>query len=188
VYQVEQHYIMSNHVWWDYCDAICFASKNLYNTAQYTQRHSYKFGHGVLPQPTLDKLFKDSKYYKAIPAKVAQLVLKQNADAWGAYFQALKAWKEDPNSFTGSPKEPNYITPGVKGRNLVKFNSQAIGKREFGKGFIVPSMSPIRIPVKPDLKLEDLVEVRIVPKTGANARGSGLQDPGAFRIFLLFEP
>ncbi len=158
---------MSNHVWWDYCDAICFASKNLYNTAQYSQRHSYKFGHGILSQPTLNKLFKDSLHYKAIPAKVAQLVLKQNTDAWSTYFKALKAWKEDPTKFTGSPKEPNYITPGDKGRNLVKFNKQAVGKREFSKGFIVPSMSPILIPVKPGLALEDLVEVRIVPKTAA---------------------
>ncbi|WP_339381011.1 transposase [Brasilonema sp. UFV-L1] len=51
-------------------------------------------------------------------------------------------------------------------RNLVKFNYQAVVKRQFQKGYIVPSMSPIKIPVKPGLKYDDLSEVRIVPKTG----------------------
>ncbi|MCC5618133.1 transposase [Nostoc sp. CHAB 5836] len=48
----------------------------------------------------------------------------------------------------------------------VKFNNQAISKREFSKGSVVPSMSPIRISVKPGLKFDDLCEVRIIPKTG----------------------
>ncbi|MEH2380992.1 MAG: transposase [Nostoc sp.] len=48
----------------------------------------------------------------------------------------------------------------------VLFNNQAIGKREFRKGSVIPSMSPIKIPVKPGLKFDDLCEVRIIPKTG----------------------
>jgi IS605 OrfB family transposase len=61
------------------------------------------------------------------------------------------------------PKPPNYIEVE---NNLVKFNNQAVGKREFKKGWIVPSMSPIRIPVKPGRRFDDLCEVRIIPKTG----------------------
>lgn len=167
MYQVEQHYITSSHRWWSYCDAVCYASKNLYNTAQFSQHQSFKFGHGILTQAALDKLFKDSEHYKAIAAKVAQLVLKQNSDAWIAYFKAIAVWKEEPSKFTGKPKIPGFLEAGEKGRNLVKFNNQAVGKREFNKGFLVPSMSPIRIPVKPGLKFEQLVEVRIVPKTAA---------------------
>jgi putative transposase len=110
----------------------------------------------------LDTLFKQNENYKSLPAKVAQLVLKQNADAWIAYYKALSAYKLDPSKFTGTPKPPNYVDD----KNLVKFNHQAIGKREFSKGSVVPSMSPIRIPVKPGLVFEDLCEVRIIPKTG----------------------
>ena len=165
MYQVEQHCVTQNHQWWGYCDSICFVSKNLYNTAQFTQRQSFKFGHGLLSQPALDKLFKESEPDKALPAKVAQLVLKQNTDNWSAYFKALIAWREDPTKFTGKPKEPSYVDPGEQGRNIVKFNQQAVGKGEFRQGFIVPSMSPVRIPVKPGLELENLVEVRIVPQT-----------------------
>ncbi len=64
--------------------------------------------------------------------------------------------------FTGRPKPPSY----VEDKNLIKFNNQAIGKREFNKGLVVPSMSPIRITIKPGLKFDDLCEVRIIPKTG----------------------
>ncbi|MDB9376265.1 RNA-guided endonuclease InsQ/TnpB family protein, partial [Nodularia sphaerocarpa] len=100
--------------------------------------------------------------YKSMPAKVAQLVLKQNADGWIAYYKALSAYKIDSSKFTGRPKPPSYVND----KNLVKFNNQAISKREFAKGCIVPSMSPIRIPVKPGLKWEDLCELRIIPQTG----------------------
>ena len=110
----------------------------------------------------MDKCFQKDENYKLLPAKVAQLVLQQCADTWANYFKALDAYNEDPSKFTGKPNIPGY----TKDRNLVKFNTQAIGKREFKKGRIVPSMSPIVLPVKPGLKLEDLCEVRIVPKTG----------------------
>ncbi len=188
MYQVEQHYFTSNHGWWNYCDTVCLASKNLYNTAQYSQRQSFKFGHGVLSQPKLDKLFKDSEHYKSLPAKVAQLVLKQNTDAWSSYFKAIDAWKQDSSKFTGEPKAPGYITPGEKSRNLVRYNKQAIGKREFQKGFIVPSMSPIRLPVRPGLQFESLVEVRIVPQTAAFVVEVVYEIPDASEFFCSLNP
>ncbi|WP_263977112.1 RNA-guided endonuclease TnpB family protein [Amazonocrinis nigriterrae] len=77
--------------------------------------------------------------------------------------RSIKSIQLEVEKFTGRPKPPNYISGE---NNLVKFNNQAVGKREFKKGWIVPSMSPIKIPVKPGLKFEDLCEVRIIPKTG----------------------
>ncbi|WP_272819331.1 RNA-guided endonuclease InsQ/TnpB family protein [Scytonema hofmannii] len=138
------------------------ASRQLYNAAQFTQRQGFFYGWGTQSGGTLDVMFKSNSNYGAMPAKVAQLVLKQNADAWSAYFKAMSAYKLDPNKFTGCPKPPSYIDE----KNLVKFNYQAIGKKEFKGGYIVPSMSPIRIPVRPGLKFSDLCEVRIVPLTG----------------------
>ncbi len=160
--QVEKHVIKDGHEWFDYCVRITTVSRQLYNTAQFSQRQGFFFGWGTQTQSKLDRLFSSNENYKAMPAKVAQLVLKQNADAWIAYNKALSAYKMSPSKFTGIPKPPNY----VEDKNLVKFNNQAIGKREFSKGSVVPSMSPIRIPVKPGLKFEDLCEVRIIPKTG----------------------
>jgi putative transposase len=160
--QVEKHIIKDGHEWFDYCGEITTVSRQLYNTAQFTQRQGFFYGWGTQTQSKLDRLFSSNENYKAMPAKVAQLVWKQNADAWIAYNKALSAYKMCPCKFTGIPKPPNY----VEDKNLVKFNNQAIGKREFSKGSVVPSMSPIRIPVKSGLKFEDLCEVRIIPKTG----------------------
>jgi hypothetical protein len=163
-YQVEQHQIKRGHQWWDYCAEVCFASKNLFNTAQYTNRQSFIYGCGVLTQAELDKMFNSDIHYKQIPAKVSQLVLKQISDSWQSYFKASSAWKLDSSKFTGKPKMPGYLDRG--GRNLIKFNTQAIGAKAFKSGVIVPSKSPIELPVKPGLKFESMVEVRIVPKTG----------------------
>ncbi|MBD2387645.1 RNA-guided endonuclease InsQ/TnpB family protein [Cylindrospermum sp. FACHB-282] len=160
--QVEKHIIKYRHEWFDYCTDITTISRQLYNAAQFTQRQGFFYRWGTQTQGSLDTLFKQNQNYKSMPAKVAQLVLKQNADGWIAYYKALSAYKIDSSKFTGRPKPPSYVDD----KNLVKFNNQAIGKREFGKGCIVPSMSPIRIPVKPGLKLQDLCEVRIIPKTG----------------------
>ncbi|MHC5935166.1 RNA-guided endonuclease InsQ/TnpB family protein [Nostoc sp.] len=160
--QVEKHVIKDGHEWFDYCEEITTVSRQLYNTAQFTQRQGFFYGWGSHSQATLDTLFKQNENYKAMPAKVAQLVLKQNSDAWIAYYKASSAYKQHIRKFTGRPNPPNYIDD----KNLVKFNNQAIGKREFSKGSVVPSMSPIRIPVKPGLKFDDLCEVRIIPKTG----------------------
>lgn len=160
--RVEKHVVKKNHQWFNYCDEITNTSRKLFNTAQYIQRQSFFYGHGYLSQPKLDKYFPKEENYKLLPAKVAQLVLQQCADTWTNYFKALEAYNEDSSKFTGKPNIPGY----TKDRNLVKFNTQAVSKKEFKKGRLVPSMSPIALPVKEGLKLEDLCEVRIVPKTG----------------------
>lgn len=81
-YQVEQHQIKPSHQWWDYCEQVCFASKNLFNTAQYTNRQSYIYGHGIVTQAAMDKMFRDDVNYQLLPAKVSQLVLMQVALTW----------------------------------------------------------------------------------------------------------
>ncbi len=160
--RVEKHVIKSSNDWFDYCDQITSNSRKLFNCVQYVQRQGFFYGHGTQTQAALDKMFQEHVAYRAMPSKVSQLVLKQSADSWKAYFQAVKAYKLDPDKFTGRPKPPGYAL----GRNLVKFNTQAIGKGEFSQGYIVPSMSPIKIPVKPGLNFSDICEVRIVPKVG----------------------
>lgn len=160
--RVEKHVIKSGHESFEYCDSITNSSRQLFNSAQFVQRQGFFYGHGTQSQAKLDKMFQQHEAYIAMPSKVSQLVLKQSADSWTAYEAALKAYAEDPSKFTGKPQPPGY----AEGRNLVKFNTQAVGKREFSKGLIVPSMSPIRLPVKPGMKFPDLCEVRIVPKTG----------------------
>ncbi len=58
--------------------------------------------------------------YKALPAKVAQQVLKQVADAWKAFREAKAAYEEDPSKFTGRPCLPKYKHK-VEGRNMLVY-------------------------------------------------------------------
>ncbi|MFN6537682.1 MAG: RNA-guided endonuclease InsQ/TnpB family protein [Nostoc sp. EkiNYC01] len=182
--QVEKHLIKEGDEWFDYCSQITTGSRQLYNTAQFTQRQGFFSGWGSHSQASLDTLFRQNENYKAMPAKVAQLVLKQNADAWIVYYKALSAYKMSPCKFTGRPKPPNYVDD----KNLVKFNNQAISKREFNKGSVVPSMSPIRIPVKPGLKFDCLCEVRIIPKTGCFVIEIVYEIPETSHLFCSLNP
>lgn len=113
--RVEKHIVKKSHQWFNYCEEITNTSRQLFNTAQYTQRQSFFYGHGYLPQAQLDKCFQKDENYKLLPAKVAQLVLQQCADTWTSYFKALEAYSKDPSKFTGKPNIPGY----VKDRNLV---------------------------------------------------------------------
>jgi putative transposase len=182
--RVEKHIIKRNHKWFAYCDEITNTSRKLYNSAQYTQRQSLFYGYGTLSQANLDRKFQSDPNYRLLPAKVAQLVLKQCADAWTSYFAASSVYATEPKKFTGKPKVPSYI----EARNLVKFNNQALGKREFKKGKIVPSMSPICIPVKDGLRFEDLCEVRIVPKTGCYIVEVVYEQPDNAQFFCSLNP
>jgi IS605 OrfB family transposase len=160
--RVEKHIIKSGHESFEYCDSITNSSRQLFNSAQFVQRQGFFYGHGTQSQAKLDKMFQQHEAYIAMPSKVSQLVLKQSADSWTAYEAALKAYAEAPSKFSGKPQPPGFAFM----RNLVKFNTQAVGKRDFNKGLIVPSMSPIQLPVKNGMAFDDLCEVRIVPKTG----------------------
>jgi putative transposase len=162
MYKVEQHQIRMSSPEWLYCCAVTKDSAILYNAAQSLSWTSWIYGHGALSQAFMDKAFQSSEEYQILPAKVSQLVLKQVADSWQSYFKSLKTWKTDPSKYKAKPKPPGCID----GLNLVKFNTQAISKTAWKKGLIQPSMSPLSIPVKPGLTFDQLVEVRIIPKTG----------------------
>lgn len=58
-----------------------------------------------------------SEAYGALPAKVAQWVLKHIACAFTSSFAACAAWKADPSRFLGHPTLPKYRDK--QGRNLL---------------------------------------------------------------------
>jgi hypothetical protein len=45
--QVEKHVIKDGHEWFDYCGEITTVSRQLYNTAQFTQRQGFFYGWGT---------------------------------------------------------------------------------------------------------------------------------------------
>ena len=65
----------------------------------------------------------------ALPAKVANQVLLQLHHAWTAFFEAMDAYREYPDKFTGRPRLPNYLHK-TQGRNLLVFELGCIWKAE----------------------------------------------------------
>lgn len=114
----------------------------------------------------MDKLMQRHEAYKALPAKVSQQVLKQLEDAWESYFEACKAYQEDPSKFTAHPKIPKYKHK-TEGHNLLVYTMQAIsggqtgGKKTLQRGIIKPSGLPIEVKTQQDPRR--INQVRIVP-------------------------
>ncbi len=157
----EQHVIDRKDPRFAIIDAAAFASKNLYNAALYEMRQAYIFQGCYLSYTEMDKRMQQHEAYQALPAKVSQQVLIQLDTAWKGFFAARKAYEEDPSTFLGRPKLPNYKHK-TEGRNLLVYTLQAVSKKRLKKGLIQPSMLPISVKTQHT----DIDQVRIVPKKG----------------------
>jgi putative transposase len=62
-----------------------------------------------------------------------------------AFFEAMKAWREDPSKFLERPKLPGYKDK-VKGRNLLVYEKGAISKRALKRSKLTPSGLGIKVP------------------------------------------
>jgi putative transposase len=134
---VEQHVIRRSDPRFAPIDAAAFASKNLYNATLYFTRQAFIDEHRVISYEDLARQMKTSAAYHALPAKVAQWVLRQVALAWKSYFAACAAWGADPSRFLGHPKLPKYLSK--QGRNLLTYTKQAISRAPRNRGYVVPS-------------------------------------------------
>jgi putative transposase len=156
---VEQHRIDRHDPRWAAIDAAACASKNLYNATLYLTRQAYIADHTVLSYGELDRLLQPSAEYRALPAKVAQWVLKQVCQAWTSYFAACREWEVNPKKFQGHPKLPKYRDK--QGRNLLTYTIQAISCHSKNAGWVVPSGLLVRIATK--RTFDAITQVRIVP-------------------------
>jgi putative transposase len=162
---VEQHIVDQKDQRYQAIDATAFASKNLYNAALYTIRQAYIQQHVFLNYAYMDKCMQQHEAYRALPAKVAQQVLRLLEKNWKAFFEALKAYKEKPSSFKARPMFPGYKHK-TDGRNVLVYTMQAIsrGKRTLQRRLIQPS--GLDIHVKTQQNPASIAQVRIVPKQG----------------------
>src|SRR5258708_126328 len=105
---VEHHIISARDPRYSLIDEAAFKSKNLYNAALYELRQAFIHQGNYLHYEEMDKRMQSHEAYRALPAKVAQQVLKQLAQAWKSYFEACEAYQENPAKFLGHPKLPKY--------------------------------------------------------------------------------
>jgi putative transposase len=158
---VEQHIIEKNHSCFTKIDEMAFASKNLWDLANYSVRQFFIFQHIYLDNPKVYHLVKGSDAYKALPAKVSNQVLIQLDKAWTAFFEAMHVWREHPERCTGRPQLPKYKHK-TQGRNLLVFEMGAIWKADLAQREIAVSQLGRLVETKQDRHAID--QVRIVPK------------------------
>jgi hypothetical protein len=125
-------------------DRAAFASKNLYNAANYVVRQSFIAETIYLNYHEMRRRMKDHEAYQALPANVAQWVLRMLDKNWQSYFAACAAWQEDPSKFLGHPKPPGYKDK-QQGRDLLIYTTQAPSLPALRQGLIVPSMFDITV-------------------------------------------
>lgn len=104
---------------------------------------------------------KGHEAYQALPAKVAQQVLRLLDKNWQSYCAACEAYREDPSKFRKPPKMPHY-QPKQDGRNVLVYTIQALSRAGVKAGLIQPSRLPITI----ETKQTRIAQVRIVPRIG----------------------
>jgi putative transposase len=162
---VERRVIKSNHPIYEQIDEMCFASKNLYNSATFNVRQAFFFG-GKNQVPRYESLYhimKDSEEYKVLPAKISQQVLRLVAQNWTAFFAALTEYWNANSKFTGEPKPPGYLDKN--GRYCLVFTEQATSKKQLGQELI--KLSALDYCFETCVKLGNVnkyCQSRIVPK------------------------
>ncbi len=159
---VEQHCIKKSDPRYAALDAAAFASKNLYNQITYHYRQAFIHEGIWLSYAEVFHRIKHLDCYQALPRKVSNSILIAVDKNWRSFRNALKAWHEDPSSFTGKPRIPKYKHK-ERGRNILIYDKQAIGLRAFKKtGKLVPSGLPIEIETR--ITWDQVDQVRIVPR------------------------
>ncbi len=155
---VEQHVIKKTDSRWKAIDEAAFASKNLYNAANYIVRQEFIHNGQYLNYYELHRQMQETEEYSSLPAKVAQQVLIQLDRNWQSFFAARVEYKEHPDKFFAQPRLPKYKQKQI-GRNILIYTIQAISKPKREQGIIKPS----RLDIEVHTLQRNVACVRIVP-------------------------
>lgn len=157
----EQHVIDRNDPRFAVIDVAAFKSKNLYNAANYEIRQAFIQEGQYLNYYEVQRRMQSHEAYKALPAKVSQQILLVLDRNWKSFFEARKAYEEDPSKFLGRPRLPKYKHK-TEGRNILIYTTQAMSKKSLKHGLVQPSKLPISIKTQH----KEIKQVRIVPRKG----------------------
>jgi putative transposase len=158
---VEQHVIKRGDSRYQAIDMAAFASKTLYNLANYHMRQAFIHQGRYLGYAEVYNLVKHEPAYSALPRKVSNDVLRLLDKNWKAFRKALAAWYEDPGQFLGRPCLPKYKDK-QQGRNILIYDIQALSKKGLKHGLVQPSQLGITI----ETKHNNVQQARIIPRKG----------------------
>ncbi len=158
IQRVERHIIRCDDERFAALDAVSFLSKNLYNATLYRLRQQlFATGKSLTYNQLAHDMLADPDYC-ALPRKVSQWVVRQVCSDWQSFWQAQRAYRSPPERFTARPRLPRYKHK-TKGRNLLVYTEQAIGKPDLREGRI--TLSGLAVSVQ--TKVRQVDQVRVVP-------------------------
>ena len=161
----ERHRVKRNNDMFKACDAICFASKNIYNRSLYLIKQDWEQRQSYDVLNNLNEVMKKEACFQAIPCNVAQQTVRMVQKVYKGFFRLIKAKQEGKLPKEQEVNEPSYLN-NTKGRYVAQYTPRVISKKHFKKRGVV-KLSQIDIEVKTKIKrYEDIALVRIVPKDG----------------------
>lgn len=164
----ERHLIKPSHKLYQTLDDLTFKAKNLYNHGLYLYRQSY-FEYKKNPEmPILSWIDIDRNLrhegdedIRALPAKVANAVLKNLGDALSSYWKLVNLKRN--GDLNQQPKLPHYLHK-TNGRYPLSFNYQTFGKVRGSNQELILCPKGICLPIP--TKVEHPKQVRIIPRHG----------------------
>lgn len=161
VKRVERHIIKPKNKYYLMLDEMCFASKNLYNFANYQIRQQFCKDGAYISYNKMDKLLKESDKcfdYRSMPsAQSAQQCLKMLDKNWKSFFVSIKDYAKHKDKYKGRPRIPGYLPKN--GRNILIFTNQICKKKD---GFIHFPKTLQGFTLK--TKAEFIQQVRVLPR------------------------
>ena len=165
---VEHHLIKPNHELYRTLDDLTFKAKNLYNHGLYLYRQSYfeykkNPDKPVLSWVDIDKSLRRQGHedIRALPAKVANTVLKNLGESITSYWKLVRLRRE--GGLGHEPGLPRYLHK-TNGRYPVSFNYQTFGSKRGSNGELILCPRGLCLPIP--TKVERPKQVRVVPKHG----------------------
>jgi IS605 OrfB family transposase len=158
---VERHVIKSADPRFAVLDRAAFASKNRSNAANYVVRQACIHEGVYLNYREMDRRMQGHEAYQALPAKVAQWVLRILDKHWASFFEALAAWQADPAKFLGRPRLPGSKDK-QRGRTLLVYPVQALSAPALREGQVVPAMVGVSVKTRQ----QNVQQVGVVPRIG----------------------
>ena len=162
---VERHLIKPNHELYRTLDDLTFKAKNLYNHGLYLYRQSYferkkNPDKPVLSWVEIDKDLRKQGHedIRALPAKVANAVLKNLGEAIASYWKLVRLKRE--GGLGHEPGLPRYLHK-TDGRYPLSFNYQTFGNKRGTNNELILCPKGICLPIP--TKVGNPKQVRIVP-------------------------
>jgi putative transposase len=127
---VEQHLIRKTDSRFAAIDRAAFASKNLYNQANYQIRQAYIHEGRYLPYGEIFHRLKHHEAYYALPRKVSNSILIQLHQSWLSFFKGNKEYQADPSKFVGRPNNQQFVQiPHARFIEMLTYKARLVGKR-----------------------------------------------------------